>query len=298
MIGEFLESWPLFQNAYLSGWFVGLLLSVLGVYVVARDQIFLGAALAQASTFGIAFGLWLSGTCPAAVAAVCGCAHNDMLPLVLAVVASVLAALLTAREGGEGRESREALTGWIFLASSSMALLLLFHSPHGTEEVQRLLASSLLGAQGWEVWMYGGLAAVTMIVFVCARDRLALLAMDPVMASAVGLRTRIWNYALYAWLGLSIGLAIRSTGILYAFGCLVLPTLAARGFCRQIRSLFWVAPMLFLLTAVPAFVLANHYDYPPAQFAVALLAGVTVVGWVARRCLPRAKNVERTSPSA
>jgi len=279
VIGEFLESWPLFQNAYLSGWLVGLLLAVLGVHVVLRDQIFLGAAVAQASTFGIAVGLCLGAT---TFAGTCGCAHGDALPMVLAVVCSVLAALLTAREGGEGRESREALTGWVFLASSSLTLLLLSNSPHGTEEVHRLLASSLLGAQPWEVWLYGTLAVSTLAFAVLARDRLALLAMDLVMASAVGMRTRVWTCGLAVWLGLAVGLAIRSTGILYAFGCLVLPTLAARGFCREVRTLFWMAPTVFLLTAVPGFVLANHYDYPPAQMTVAFLAGATVVGWMVR----------------
>jgi zinc/manganese transport system permease protein len=281
VIEEFLDSWPLFQNAYLSGWFAGLLLAVLGVYVVARNQIFLGAAVAQASTFGIAVGLCLSA---AGCGAACGFAHldSDVLPVVLAVVCSVLAALLTAREDGEGRESREALTGWVFLASSSLALLLLSHSPHGSEEVHRLLASSLLGAQPWEVWLYAGLALFTLVVAVWARGQLALLAMDPVMASAVGLRTRTWTHALAVWLGLSVGLAIRTTGILYAFGCLVLPTLAARGFCREVRSLFWMAPLMFLLCAAPGFVAANHYDYPPAQVTVALLAAVTTIGWAVR----------------
>ena len=49
MIGRFLESWPLFHNAYLGGWLIGVLLATLGVLVVARDQIFIGAAISQAS---------------------------------------------------------------------------------------------------------------------------------------------------------------------------------------------------------------------------------------------------------
>ena len=279
MIGEFLDSWPLFQNAYLSGWFVGVLLAVLGVYVVARDQIFLGAALAQASTLGIAVGLCL-GAC--SLAACLHCGQGDWMPMVLAVVFSVLSALLTVRDHGEGRESREALTGWVFLVSSSLALLLLSHSPHGMEEVHRLLASSLLGAQPWEVWLYGTLALVALLVAILARDRLALLAMDHVMAGAVGMRTRLWTYGMAVGLGVAIGLAIRSTGILYAFGCLVLPTLAARGFCREVRPLFLVAPVMLLLCAIPGFVAANHFDYPPAQVTVGLLAGITALGWGVR----------------
>jgi hypothetical protein len=64
MIAEFLSSWPLFHNAYLSGWLISVLLALIGVLVVARDQIFLGATVPQASALGIAvgmmFGSWLT----------------------------------------------------------------------------------------------------------------------------------------------------------------------------------------------------------------------------------------------
>jgi ABC-type Mn2+/Zn2+ transport systems, permease components len=61
MIEEFLLSWNLFHNSYLAGWWMALLLSLIGVLVVARDQIFLSAAVSQGSTLGVAFGMWLGG---------------------------------------------------------------------------------------------------------------------------------------------------------------------------------------------------------------------------------------------
>ena len=58
MIAGFFDSWALFHDAYLAGWLIGVLLSLVGVFVVARDQIFIGAAVSQASLFGIAVGIW------------------------------------------------------------------------------------------------------------------------------------------------------------------------------------------------------------------------------------------------
>jgi ABC-type Mn2+/Zn2+ transport system permease subunit len=45
MITEFLHSWELFHNTYLAGWCIGLFLSLVGILAVARDQIFLTAAI-------------------------------------------------------------------------------------------------------------------------------------------------------------------------------------------------------------------------------------------------------------
>ena len=60
MIEDFLNSWSLFQDSYLVGWLVLVLLAIVGVIVVARDQIFIGAAVSQASTLGIALAMWIS----------------------------------------------------------------------------------------------------------------------------------------------------------------------------------------------------------------------------------------------
>ena len=61
MIQDFAASWHLFHNSYLAGWLIGLLLALIGVLVVARNQIFIGVAVSQASTLGIALTMWLGG---------------------------------------------------------------------------------------------------------------------------------------------------------------------------------------------------------------------------------------------
>ena len=77
-------------------------------------------------------------------------------------------------------------------------------------------------------------------------------------------------------------------GTIYVFGCLVLPALSARATCREMRSMFWVAPAIALATTVPAFVLAHALDLPPAQLAVAIMAGALVVAWGMRWMRPAA----------
>ena len=143
MIQEFVASWPLFHNTYLVGWLIGLLLALVGVLVVARDQIFIGAAVSQASTLGIALALGLgSWTATEALEWL----HADAFLSAMAVVFSVLAALLTARGEAAAQESHEAVTGWVFLLSASGAILIVSHSPHGLDEIHRLLSSSIIGA--------------------------------------------------------------------------------------------------------------------------------------------------------
>ena len=282
MTQSFIESWELFGTVYLTSWLIAVSLSLIGVLVVAKDQIFIGAAVSQASALGVALAMWavtLSG------AAGIDDAWLERLPTAMAVTFSLLAALLTARLGGGQGETREAVTGWVYLISASLSVLVVSRSPHGLEEIRRLASSSLIGATEADQWLFAGLAASSALLLCSFHRRILLLTVDPPMAAAAGVRVNLWTIAIAAWLGVSVGLSLRVSGMLYTFACLVLPALVAKNVCRRMRSMFFVSPAVALLAAVAGSVLANYYDYPPAQLIAALLSLVLVLAWACRRAL-------------
>lgn len=276
MIHDFLCSWPLFSNTYLTGWLLAVLLSMLGVYVVARDQIFVGAAIAQSSTLGIALSMVATSCLPGLHLHALG-----ELTTVWAVIFACVAAYVMSLAFGR-RESHEAVAAWIFLAGGSWSVLLVAHSPHGLDEILRLVSSSLIGATTRDVLLYAGLTLATAAGLIRYHRPITLLAVDPAMAAAVGLHPRRWSTGLALWLGLVVGCSIRSAGLLFTFGCLVLPALTAKSLVRELRPLFLVAPVLALITAVAGFVLAHRYDFPPAQATVGLQTALLAACWLGR----------------
>lgn len=279
MIGDFLASWSLFGTTYAAGLLAAAALAQVGVFVVARNQIFLGAAVAQASTLGVALALRAA---PFAGAAGLGWLDAEAAPTGFAVVASIATAWLVGRPRGPQRESEEALAGWVFLLASSVPVLLLAHSPHGLEEVHRLVFSTLLAASAGDVAGFAAVAAAGALVTARAWDTLLLVAVDPASATAAGLRPARWRWLSALWLGLAVGLAIRAAGALYAFGCLVLPALAAKALCREVRTMTWVAPALAAAASLAGFFAAHALDLPPAHLAVALLAALLPFLWLRR----------------
>ncbi len=201
----------------------------------------------------------------------------------MAVVFAIFAAVLTARDRGQGQESAEAVTGWVFLVSASASTLLLAHSPHGMDEIYRLLASTLIGATRADLTVFATLLVITVSLLVFSHRSLVLLSIDPSMAKAVGLRSGTWRLAMAGWLGLTAGLSMRASGMLYTFGCLVLPALVAKSISREIRFMFVVAPLVALAAGVLGFMLANQYDYPPAQVVIVLLSLLLAAAWIVRR---------------
>ncbi len=279
MIAEFFASWSLFGVTYAVGLASAGLLGLVGVWVVARNRIFLGAAVSQASTLGVAVALWLAHLAAAA--------HLDWLesPLTLSLLA-ISASVATAWLAGRGHEARaegaEEVTGWVFLAASSVPVLLMAHSPHGLEEIRRLMFSTLLTAAPTDLVLFLVVGALSILTTVRLHERLLLFAMDPEMAETVGLRLSAWNAAIALWLGVAVGLSIRAGGTLFTFGCLVLPPLIAKNVSREVRPMLWRAPLIAMGTALFGFAVAHRYDLPPAHATVSLLAVGLGIAWAVR----------------
>jgi ABC-type Mn2+/Zn2+ transport system permease subunit len=264
MIADFLESWGLFRWTYLAGVALAVVLSIAGVVVVTRGQVFIAAAISQASLLGLAVNLWFGWGSP----------------VVAATAFSGAAALVTARRGSRriGAGGEES-TAWVFLVCASLAILVLARQPVGLKEVQSMMASSVLGATPREAVVFGVLALVGLTVPVVAGRRLALLVTDPTMAAAVGTRVGAWGVGIAVVLGLVTGLAVQATGLLFAFGCLVLPALVAKNLCRDVGPMFWVAPAVGVVAVLFGFLVAHRLDYPPGQVVVAVLAVVLAGAW-------------------
>lgn len=276
MIENFVASWPLFHDVYISGVLIALLLSLVGVAVVARDQIFLGAAVSQASLLGISAGIWLDGM---AVGTTWDWLASDATHSMMGGLFAVVGSLAIAAAASRLRETREALTGWLFLVGSSLSVLIVANSPHGMAEVNRLLSSTIIGASDGDVAIFVGLLAVTIAVLALRLRTLMLLLTDAETAQASGIAVARWDHAMAIWLGLSVAWSIHVSGMIFTFGCLVLPGMIAKSLVREVRSLFFVAPLVALLVAVASFVVANDRDLPPGQVTVALLCLVQVGAW-------------------
>jgi len=77
------------------------------------------------------------------------------------------------------------------------------------------------------------------------------------------------------------------SGLLYTFGCLVLPALVAKSLHREVAPMLITAPIIGLAAAIFGFAAAHRYEYPLPQMAVALLSVLLVVSWgvAFARCL-------------
>ena len=176
-------------------------------------------------------------------------------------------------------ERADAIAGWLVLAGGAATVLLLAHHPLGLEGVQRLQASSVVGADASAPWLAGGAAlAAAGIVALCGR-RLLLALWDPQTATAHGLCTAGWTAGAALATAAVIALCVQLAGVLTTTGLLVLPGLIAR---RRLTALRWwplLAIGIAIAAALVGLVVAWHADLPPGQAVVGVLALGLAVAW-------------------
>lgn len=274
---DFLFAWSLFHDAWLVALFLAALLPLCGIVLVLRQQLFLSAAVGQASTLGIALGI----CCGLAPAIAPSGGHTETFALLFAIAGGSLTAVLAMRSLSTSGSQVEARSAWMFLAGSSLSVLLSTSDPHGLEEVKRLTLSSLLGVSPLDTWLAGGGLLLSVVLAVLARRRVLLWAMDPVTTLVHGSSVLALDVAVGVWIGVATGFSIHATGLLFAFGLTVLPVLIARELARSLAAVLWLAPALGLVGTAAALVVAHLRDWPPGQVAVGGLVLVLplAAGW-------------------
>ncbi len=264
-MSEWLETWrsPMAQDALRVGIILAIVGGYMGVFVVLKRIVFVGAALAQVSAAGVALALLVGWQ-----------------PLFSAILFALAGSAFFAQSWGERRVAREALIGAVFLTFSALTVLLASRGAHGMEEVQHLLAGDILAVAPEEVTRIWLLGLLVLAVFVMLRKEFLLVAFDAETAQALGYRTRLWEFAFYLMLGGFIGVVIHLVGLVLIFGYLVLPALGALMVARRLTRVVGVAVLNALVGTLAGLVVSVIFDLPTTAtmlVCMSLLTGVESV---------------------
>jgi ABC-type Mn2+/Zn2+ transport system permease subunit len=244
---------------------IGAVCAYLGVYVVLRRIVFVGATLAQISSAGIALGI-LTGWNPNLVS-----------------LAFTFAAVLFFGHPSFGRRwPQDAILGVAFTVSGAVAVLLVAHTATGNEEVVHLVQGNLLAMTSDEARWLAVVFIIVFVVHLLFYKEFLYLSFDPQMAETQGYRPGRWSFAFYALLGLAIALAIKAIGILLMFAFLVIPAIVGLTVARRLAAAFAVAMASAAVAVFLGIWLSYEYDFPSGPMIVAALGGLLVAVWIAR----------------
>jgi ABC-type Mn2+/Zn2+ transport system permease subunit len=266
---QILDPQFLLRNSVYISVVLGLACPLVGVYLVVRRLVFMGVALPQISSCGIAFAFALQGW------GLLPHAHESPSEQNLAFLGSTgftLAAILVfSRLARRSRHSIEAILGTAYVLAGAWSLLLLVKNPIGEHGVLELLKGEIIAVSNFQLVMTAGTFLLVVGALVLFQKEFLLVSFDPEMALTLKKNVGGWDAFLFLLIGLTISLAVLSVGPLVTFGFLLLPPLAAHQVARTMRQFAWLASGLGGAVAVAGFALAYRWDLPVGATDVALL---------------------------
>jgi zinc/manganese transport system permease protein len=271
-------------RALLGGVVVAALCGIVGTWVVARGLAFLGEALAHGMLPGVATAVLLG------------------LPPVLG--AAVSAAAMSAGIGWvarRGRLSHDTSIALLFVGMLALGVIIVSRSRSFAVDVTAILFGDIL-AIGWpDIQLLLIALGVTIVVAAFFHRSFVALAVDPRLASVLGLRPRLAQVVLVGLVTLAVVAAYGAVGSLLVVALLVAPAVAAGRWVRRLPSTMVLATA-FGAVAVYLGLLASWYLDTAAGASIAgaavLLAGVSAAARAARDALRRPDHAASATPAA
>ena len=270
----------LFKDALYGALVIALACSVLGVYVVLRRIVFVGAALAEISSAGIALALWLSGRGLGGELT-----HHP-------VVFSLLFGLAGALFFSVGHTPRagvppDATIGVTYAVAAAAGILLIAKASVG-EAHDIFLQGNILGITRTDTLVLIAIAIPVLLAHAVFYKEFLFVSFDRETARTLGFGVTAWNALLYFTLGLVIAFSMQFAGVMLVFNFLVLPAVTGLLLARSMAGIFTIAIGSAIIAAVVGFTLSVPFDLPSGPAIIAASGVLAAVAWLARKGLRRA----------
>jgi ABC-type Mn2+/Zn2+ transport system permease subunit len=287
-LGQILSPDFLLRNSVYTSVLVGFACPLVGVFLVMRRLVFMGVALPQISSTGVAialslplwFGFQLHHHGHGAQSA-----HG--LAFAGSMTFTLIAILVLAFLERRGRGHPEGRLGTAYVVAASVSILLLAKNPYGEIGWLDLLKGEVITVSNFDLVLTAAMLLVVLAALGLFHKELLLVSFDREMAITLRKNVVFWDVLLYLLIGLTVSMAVLSVGPLIAFGFLLIPALTAHLFARNIRQFTTLASLIGGVVAFLGFWVAYQGDLPVGPTDVVLLGALYAIAWVIAKLLPR-----------
>lgn len=260
---EAITEFQFMVNALWAGTIVAVLAGAVGWFMVVRRQTFAGHTLSVIAFPG------------AAAAALAG------LPLAVgyfgACALGALGLAAVSRPGaGGGQAGESAAIGT--LQAVALGLGFLFVNLYGGQlaNLESLLFGTFLGITGGQVRTLLWVAAAALALLAAVGRPLLFASLDPAVARAAGVPTRLLGLAFLLLLGLAVAATAEITGALLVFALLVTPAATAQQLTARPALGIALSVALALLVTWVGLTIAYFSPYPVGFWVTSLSFGLYV----------------------
>ena len=253
-------SLPFAQHALIAGTLIALICGVLSPFVLIRQMAFAVHGAAELSFTGAAAGLVLLGD-----------------PVVGALCGSVVVAGLIGSLGDRPRE-RDSAIGVVLAGGLGLGILLLSQYQGFASAATSILFGDIFAISARQIWLLVVLALAVLVGLSLLYRPLLFASVDPELAEASGVRTRVLGIAFLVLLAVTVTEAAQVVGTLLVLSLAIIPGAAAQRVATAPLAATAVSVVVAHVATDGGLLLAlNGTTVPPTVFVTAISVSAYVI---------------------
>ena len=214
MLSDFLV--PTIQRAMIAGGIVGLVCSVIGVFVVLRGLAFISAGISHSAFAGVAFGLLFG-----------------INPFISALVFCSVIGLLIGKVSDLGNLKEDTSIGIFLAASMAVGVIAMSFVKSSQIDIIGYLFGNILSLSADNLKLSLAIGITVLIILFIFLKEFMLSSFDPDQAVISGIPAKVLTYILLVLLSAVTVVSIKVVGIILGTALIVAPAATALQFSRD-----------------------------------------------------------------
>src|ERR1035437_3647959 len=251
------------QKALIAGVISGVLLAVIGVYVVLKKMSFIGDGIAHSAFGGVALGLLLGFNTTAA-----------------AVIFSWVIAMLIGISKKNSKTSEDALIGIFFAFTMALGVIFIGFNKTYNADIFGYLFGDILAVTDNDLYAIGVVCVLVLAAVYIYFKELLFFAFDEEGARVSGINTDFIYFLLLTLISFTIVVSIKIIGIILAVAFLIIPASTALLLTHDFKKLMILSVIISVISTVSGFVFSYAFNLASGAaivvVATLIFGGVTV----------------------
>ncbi len=253
---------------------LGGICAYLGVFLVLKRIVFVGAALSQMAAVGVVVGHMIG--------------HQIGFNFeALAFLFSILGVLLFWLPISGGSITRESLIGYTYIFASALAILIIAKDPLAEVENMDLFSGNILFVSNFDLFLISAISGIIFIVHMIFRKEFIFVSFDPTTAQTLKIPARFYDFLIYFTLGVAISVGIRSAGMLFIFSSLVIPAMTGLSLFQRLKWIFLASVLSVWISSIIGIIVSYKYDFPTGPTISVVNALILLICLLVKRFLLR-----------
>jgi zinc transport system permease protein len=216
------------RNALLSGLLVSVACGIVGSYVIARRISYIAGAIAHSVLGGMGAARYFQ--------TVYG--WEACQPLVGAVVAALLAALVVGVVSLRAKEREDTVIGAVWAIGMATGILFISRTPGYNQDLMSYLFGNILMVSARDLWLIAALDVFVVAVSLVCYKQLFAVCFDEEFARLRGIRVEFYYLLLLCLTALTVVLLVTVVGIVLVIALLTLPVAVGGLFSKTLAQMF------------------------------------------------------------